>query len=298
MMLTPRTIAGLRRVGVWDAARDVHGVLSPPLCRVIHRWVSAAPPGALPQDLVLKHRFDGTPVWVDPTRIVGMVRTGEWARRDTPEPQHLAARFARWWRRGGGNKTVLRHLSRNVHGRFVVGGDWDRTVRPFEPRDSVLQLLAGVAPEQTTEYQRIARWITAGDLRWTRGCRTLEELDRYFDELVTCLESIRSRGYRTQQQLGNDGGDEIRVCIDRDGQLSVFGGGTHRLTVALALGLPEVPVTLKRVHATWVAAQRSRTGAPDVRTVIERSLEMMGPAEPAVRPTPSSDAHIRAGGAA
>ena len=83
---------------------------------------------------------------------------------------------------------------------------------------------------------------------------TLGGRDLVRSDAVMLPQFFADNGYRTQIELGKSGDDEIRVCIDRDGQISVFGGGTHRLSMALVLRFDSVPVLIKRVHSEWVAA--------------------------------------------
>lgn len=211
-------------------------------------------PHRLPADLALKHEYDYRVIRLDPSSIRRSLRVGEWARLNGEPILDRRVRLRRWLQLGGGWKHLQRHISRNVHGQFIADGDWDLEFKPFEIRRTVVDMFVeGLPAEQTVEYQKMLEWIRAGEFGWTRGCRTTGDVDGYFDELAQLYRRILNDGYRTQVELGNDGADEIRVCIDRDGRPCVFGGGTHRLSIAQLLELPHVPVIVKRVHARWVA---------------------------------------------
>jgi hypothetical protein len=271
-MLTPEVLGRLRQTTAWPRLQRVHRHVGPKVCSLVHVVVKALGQGRVPRDLWLKHRYDYEVVYLDPRLITRALQVGEWARSEASATARLS-RFRRWLTLGGGWKHLQRHLTRNFHGRFVVGGDWDQRFRPFQMRPSVVALFVdGVLPEETVEYCKMRDWVAQGEFGWTRGCRTLEEVDEYFAQMTDLFERIQADGYRTQRELGFDGADEIRVCIDRDGRPCVFGGGTHRLSIALLLELPRVPVVVKRVHADWVQRCYEEHRAADVHEAVERGL--------------------------
>lgn len=282
-MLTPRLVSGLRRGGAWDALRRVHDALAPRACATVHAGVTRLPRGLVPSDLALKHRYDYEPVWVSPAAIAYAVPVGNWRGGRSAAGGRFAAPV-RWYTHGGGWKSARRHITRSMHGRFVLDGDWEAHLRPFVIRPTVTQLFVdGVDRDATDEYRKLRRRVEEGDLRWTHGCRTVADVERYFDALTASFESIRRTGYRTQEELGVRGGDEIRVCVDRHGRLCVFGGGTHRLSIARILGLERVPVLVKRVHAEWVRSCQA-LHAGTLEDVIDAGLRQLsgGGASPSV----------------
>lgn len=276
-MLSRSFVGRLRRVGAWTAGQKAHRLIAPTVCAAIHSMVLALGPRVLPDDLVLKHHYDYHPVQIDPGLVTGALRAGAGTRRGRETGDGLLARYRAWRNLGGGWKSANRHITRSLHGRFVADGDWDELGKPFEPLQGMVQLFTdGRKPAETTEYRNYVRRIRSREFTWTRGMATVEEVDAYFDQLIALYEDIRLRGYRTQTQLGNDGSDEIRVCIDRKGEVLVFGGGTHRLSIVLLLGLESVPVLVKRVHSRW-ADQCVRRYGGTVYTAIGqgiRDLEM------------------------
>lgn len=213
------------------------------------------------------------------------IRVGAW--RHLTDKRNRWDRLRAWYYHGDGSKSVLNHVTRNFHGRFVAGGDWDIASKPFDLLPAAIQIFReGRRPQETDEYRRHLTRIEEGKLAWTRGCRNQQELDQYYADLVSAFEDIRANGYRTQVELGNDGGDEIRICIDRHGQLCVFGGGTHRLSIAKLLELEQIPVVLKRVHEEWVEEWKAQVGVTDSIEAIRRgiaSLESAGDIASAAR---------------
>jgi hypothetical protein len=272
-MLTPTAIGKLQGTVLWSLARRLHRNVGPRLCARVHGMVNTVGPDRLPDDLVLKHTYDYHPIELDPRLLERSLRTGEWARPDPAGPTSRSARLGRWLRLGGGWKSAQQHVSRNVHGRFIAAGDWDLQYLPFEIRRTVRDLFVdGLAPEQTTEYQKLQAWVAAGDFGWTRGCRSVADIDRYFADMIELYDRIRTDGYRSQTELGEDAADEIRICIDRDGRPCVFGGGTHRLSIAQLLGLERVPVIVKRVHSQWVQRCRESYGTDSTHVAVARGL--------------------------
>lgn len=255
-------IGVLRRLGLWEFGRKAHRLLAPRVCAAIHNATVRIGPRFLPTDLVLKHIYDYRLVFVNPALVQLRVKVDSW-RRSTPAVSPLA-RLRRWYGLGGGWKTAQRHLTRNIHGRFVAGGDWDERAERFDDLPVITQLFTErMSPKETDLYQRQLRRIQVGELAWTKGRRTQSELDEQFAELIRTFETIRATGYRTQAELGLEGGDEIRVCVDRRGRLCVYSGGSHRLAMAKLLDLPRVPVIIGRVHALWVEQWMRRAGTSD-----------------------------------
>ncbi len=271
-MLRPRFVGWLRRVGIWTVGQKVHRLLGPPICAGIHAAVGTLG-RYLPDDLVLKHHYDYHPVHLDPKLITSVLLVDAGLKPSRLVDDGRLARYRRWRSLGGGWKSASRHVTRNFHGRFIADGDWDVEAEPFQILPTIVELFVeGRKPEETTDYQKYVRWVEEKDFVWTRDLRSIEDIDRYFDRLAQLFEDIRIGGYRTQADLGNDGSDEIRVCIDSGGRPTVFGGGTHRLSIALLLEVERVPVLVKRIHATWSAECARRYGGT-TQTAIARGME-------------------------
>lgn len=290
-MLSPKVVGRLRRIGVWSFGQRVHRTISPLICASIHRAVKAIGHRHLPIDLALKHQYDYRVVHLDPKLITGVLLVNAGMRPMSGAQISRRERFRLWRELGGGWKSTNRHVTRNFHGRFIADGDWDMQTEPFEVRQSVVQLFQeGRKPEDTTEYQKLVHRVRTRDLVWTRGFRTVEDIDSYFEQLVQIYEDIRLSGFRTQKELGNDGSDEIRICIDREGRLSVFGGGTHRLSMALVLGVKRVPVLIKRIHSAWAMECRLRFGGTLVAAIDQGVNELAAEGQsPTVRRESGSD---------
>lgn len=271
-MLRRRFVGWLRRVGIWTVGQKVHGLLAPPICAGIHSAVGALG-RYLPDDLVLKHHYDYHPVYLDPKLITSALLVDAGLRPSKPVDDGRLARYRRWRDLGGGWKSASRHVTRSFHGRFIADGDWEVEAEPFQILPTIVELFVeGHKPEETTDYQKYVRWVEEENFVWTRDLRSIEDIDAYFDRLGRLFEDIRIGGYRTQAELGNDGSDEIRVCIDTEGHPAVFGGGTHRLSIALLLEVERVPVLVKRVHAAWSAECARRYGGT-TQTAIARGIE-------------------------
>lgn len=96
-------------------------------------------------------------------------------------------------------------------------------------------------------------------------CRSRADVARYFEILLECHRSIKSDGYKTQEQLLKQSGmiseggvvrnvrDEIEVLIDASGDL-VFSGarGNHRFSIVQILDVRPLPVVLGGVDKAFV----------------------------------------------
>ena len=266
----------MRGTGVWNASRRAYGVAGSLACAATHTAVITAP-HLVSANLRLKHEYDYRTIKVDPAHITRMLKVGHWRKRSSDRLASRLAYIRDWQRLGGGWKTTQRHLSRNIQGQFIVGGDWDLECRPFEIRPSARQMfLEGLPPHETDEYQNILERINAREFKWTRGCYSVEDLDKYFARHLRLFKEISANGYRSQVDLGLDGADEIRVCVDRYGRLSVFGGGTHRLSIVKLLEIATVPVVVKRVHASWVNTWLEHLASRNPIEAISHGLAELG----------------------
>lgn len=278
-MRVTELIGSFRKRRIWGFTQRVYRTLGPLICAAIHRAVVALSDRIVPTNLALKHEYDYRLIYVNPTTIRRGLKVGVW--RSSNEGQSARSRLRQWYRLGDGWKSVRTHVSRNLHGDFMAYGDWDKDALPFDLLPVVVQLfLERRPPQDTGEYQRYAARIRAGQLAWTKGLRSIEELDEYFAALIDTFDDIRAHGYRTQDEIGGSGVDEIRVCVDRHGRLCVFGGGTHRLSIAKLLRVERVPVILKRVHSTWVREWMQTSGTDDPVAAIRQGVAFLEAATP------------------
>lgn len=194
------------------------------------RHIAARRPG----DLDHVHR------WLDVLAVHHLVRV---------DPARIA------WRTSGGD--IGRDAGR-VWGnrRYLLAGGWDRRWRwPFDSTGqegcrAVHDILDGRPYSETDEYHnRIRDRIAEG----VHPDQARTDIERYYRRLLAVLEDIRLRGYRSQAELGGDPRDEIKVYVDRDGELLIGDGGNHRLALARLLELPSVPVLVNGVHRDFVA---------------------------------------------
>lgn len=273
-MSTLELVGWLRRFRMWSVARAIHHRLRQPVAELIHSVVMFLGKNLIPGNIWLKHQYDYTILYIDPQRIGRLVKVGDWRRTSLSESR--LGKVRAWYRYGDGLKSVRTHVTRNLHGRFIANGDWDTKADTFEVLPVIPQLFGeGRQPQETDEYQRYLKRIDEGRLTWTRGCRNQSELDEYYDTLIQAYENIRTTGYRTQVDLGESGVDEIRVCIDRHGEICLYGGGTHRISIAKFLGLDVVPVTLRRVHLSWISSIAGSESRYD-ECIIRQGLEAIG----------------------
>ena len=143
----------------------------------------------------------------------------------------------------------------------IKGGDWDKTrPKPIEEYDMYRafenHFTRSVPWEETEFYQRILDQIESGKTKW--GCRSAEEFQQVCQEFDALHESILEHGFLSMEELHERGlasdrpvhANEVCVAIGRDGTL-YSDEGRHRLFIAKALGLEEIPVRVLVRHRTW-----------------------------------------------
>jgi hypothetical protein len=172
---------------------------------------------------------------------------------------------------------------RTRSGSWTVDGDWDlaraqRRLSVFEEADDTAiasiahgtvraLFLEGADHRQTPQYDLMVRSMAVRRQGSARGCRTLDEVDAYFDRLRAAFASMARDGYLTQRELGRSGRDEMQLYATRDGQLCKRGGANHRVLMAEVLGIRWVPFSLSGLHPRWVEELASRSRAQPHRAV-------------------------------
>jgi hypothetical protein len=155
----------------------------------------------------------------------------------------------------------------------VVPGDWDLNVEPgINPvvRACIEHWREGVPWEDTGAYASAMRAIQRSPTGEFDGCRTFDDViarHRGFDRLhaqVSLEGRLRTREELPDHRFRELGG--ILVHVDRRGRFIWGGDGSHRLGIALALGLERAPVMLGAVHATAVRSWCADRATPSGRS--------------------------------
>lgn len=159
---------------------------------------------------------------------------------------------------------TLRHVG------TVAGGDWDLGGVPVSEHGGVAAILRSYVVEQRPlstipEYDSNLKRIEQGKL--IDSCTTREEYESRWREIAGLYAAIRDFGFKTQIELGSANPlDEIRVQIGRSGEF-LFEEGLHRLVIAQALNISDVPVLVTRRHSDWAALREAV-----LRIVLQRGF--------------------------
>jgi hypothetical protein len=150
----------------------------------------------------------------------------------------------------------------------VVGGDWDRQVRPIEEQPIVRIALAhwrdGLTWEEAGAYNLHMRRIEQKGGGRVDGCLTMDEVVARYQRLDETFEQVRVEGRLwSRAELGEPlretGG--VVFNIARDGS-PVFGAaGCHRFAMALTLRLEVMPAMVGRVHPGILGQWRTKFAA-------------------------------------
>jgi 2-polyprenyl-3-methyl-5-hydroxy-6-metoxy-1,4-benzoquinol methylase len=142
--------------------------------------------------------------------------------------------------------------------RTVQGGDWDLSayrVADMRICRAVKDRIAGGATWESTDYYKIAiKAIEAGHPIW--GCSDRVGFKHKCEEVDRLIESIARDGYVETERTDWPGGDsplghgEVIVNIGRNG-VPLFQDGRHRLAIARALGIRQIPVQVLVRHSEW-----------------------------------------------
>ncbi len=94
-------------------------------------------------------------------------------------------------------------------------------------------------------------------------------IDQYFDRFVALYYSIKNYGLISHSKLPDNLKSKskdrsIGIAIGKLGQLCFLPGGQHRTAIARVLGLSEIPVEVRHVHADWLQNEIKCTGLSPV----------------------------------
>lgn len=164
---------------------------------------------------------------------------------------------------------------------FVGSGDWKPLVRSLSEnavvREAFQLVDENMQYKKTVAYEAYVAAFKDGRPIRRNGVPLASEslVDAYFESFVALFDSISSHGIVRRRLLGRRhrrrdsavrrvwseiGERDIGVARDIDGTLRKLSGGQHRIGVALALGIDQIPVELRLCHARWLSVQLHNAG--------------------------------------
>ncbi|MCQ4262829.1 hypothetical protein [Stutzerimonas stutzeri] len=147
-----------------------------------------------------------------------------------------------------------------------------------------LMFLEGKNYKDTPQYEVMLKAVLSGPATAKQlgdyWCRTIKDIDVYFQSLEQAYRRISTEGYKTQAQLTGEGSalgmkkdDEIKLYVDRSGELILGGGGTHRLCIAKSLELSSIPGIVRGVDLRWARSVYKANGIRRLDDSLSASLQ-------------------------
>jgi hypothetical protein len=143
---------------------------------------------------------------------------------------------------------LLAPVRRQLAETGAVGAGWDLHVRPIAEVPKVVSMhehfVQGVPWLRTTLFREVyALRLVKGEM--VKGCRDLSELSQLYDNQVGELfRSIKSGGFWSVERLRKEKIDLPVAYRSSDGGLIFGDQGNHRLGIAGALQLQEMPLNV------------------------------------------------------
>jgi len=170
-------------------------------------------------------------------------------------------------------------ISRWEYLGIAQDGDWDQETKKIRSSikfRSVYNHFANNTPwGETFVYKNAIKKVENGEIYWN-GCRTVEDVKRRTEEIDQLYGKIKTEGYKSQSEIqGRDikslllstsfdrSKEEIAVAIGRAGEF-LFIDGNHRLAIAKALDLEEIPVHVVFRHSIWEEIRQEIKQANDL----------------------------------
>jgi len=142
------------------------------------------------------------------------------------------------------------------YGTFIIGGEWDKE----EICDNYENAGRGLIEYENYYFHQCSLEHFLEDVDWSNTTNFEKEREKsFYNSTDRVYEKIVDEGYKTQQELEDEGYDkwfsvpeydEIKVNITRDGHF-IFDDGRHRLSVAKILNLDQIPVRVLVRHKKW-----------------------------------------------
>lgn len=159
-----------------------------------------------------------------------------------PYPKNHFLFRGNWDTEGAGPINEVRNLTHTtVHQMFAENRDYRKTPQYVKMKKAI------------ELYEK--REISSPAKRGGYWCMNMEDVDEYFSKLKRAYTSIQRSGYKKQAEVNRENpgdikkaADEIQVLLDREGNIVLGFGGTHRTIIAQILEVKKVYVTLRGVH--------------------------------------------------
>lgn len=193
------------------------------------------------------------------------------------------------------DQTARKDIEFHESGTVVTGGEWDQThvkterTKPrFRKLDRAFEqhFIDDMPWEETAIYEYAMETSNPHQLYDINGA-----LDDRLAQLDELYERLREDGYRTQRELQDaellsdrthdeiPAGHppevhEIGIAVTRNGGLTWFYGGNHRLHLAKILGLDAIPVRVVVRHELWQDIRRevANTDVAELRDEVKNLL--------------------------
>jgi hypothetical protein len=153
-------------------------------------------------------------------------------------------------------------------GRLSDSGDWDIvkthplptifqdipvTERKWDVHETIRAIfIRGEDYKSTPQYHNMVEAVKKRKKPAPQECYTIEDVNRYFKQMIQAYESMKQYGYLSQKKLGKTPNLEVRIHITRDGIFCLGTGGNHRVRMAELLGIERLPVLIRGVHSIWL----------------------------------------------
>lgn len=158
--------------------------------------------------------------------------------------------------------------------RFICTGDLAAYLKPVAEHPTAIEVAelvdAGSAYKSTAHYAGRRHALEKGQVQKFHGrhIRSLGDLDDYFEYQVRLIESVRVHGCLSRRHMSETHRScvpdfsrtrppehDIGCVIGPAGETWMFRTGHHRLHIARALGIEEIPIEVQFVHWEWLTAK-------------------------------------------
>ena len=107
----------------------------------------------------------------------------------------------------------------------------------------------GFTWKNTDEEERLLNILKRNKI--VDGCRNIQEIRKRLTKQVELAKTLQREGF---QSINSSCSIPLRLqfAIGEEGEIIKIGDGQHRLGIAIALGIDEIPATLMAIHVNFI----------------------------------------------
>lgn len=107
----------------------------------------------------------------------------------------------------------------------------------------------GFTWKKTDEEERLWKILKSNGI--VDGCRSIQEIRERLTKQIELAKTLQREGFQSSDSFYSIP-LRLQFAIGEEGEIIKVGDGQHRLGIAIALGIDEIPATLMAIHVNFI----------------------------------------------